>query len=789
MLRKSKIALAVMCLTAFANFSKAQQGTLEMTSTGSSNTAVGPSASPVVVTFREDIQNLVFGTNFTTYSPGLTVTTSLANQQFTTTYGNISTGIAFGGGNTASTGGTVQQSAANPIYNALGASLIEPPQNGMFVSSPTGTIVPNFQAGGRGVGLDPEGTQNGFDIPTASFDYSFGTAVFTNVEPLWDANLAKDGRYYYGDIVFTFSRPVLNPVIHIGGLGGSYNYQPLSGGPRLISYFSTELELQNAGVTSTFMAGNEFFNVSGNNILNSAPRPNGGSYDDGSTQGGFSTYGAATGSVRINGTVTRLVYKVYVRGSVNSDFNFSQNMSAISGATRDPLNGDLFYVAVSLNKPTQQISGFVYDDRDGLVDNNINQSAGLPNPRTNVGGTLFANLLNNAGLVVASVPVASDGSYLFDAVPVGTYSVQLTTTASAGTYAVPAAAPVTALPSNWVNTGEFIGSGVGSDGTVNGRSANVVVAAGDIKTEVNFGIEQLPDSQPFTKKITRPIMNSTLVLNDTLPILSGSDPEDMPALNVLTAKTVKITSLPNALLKYNGVAVTVNQVIPNFNPALLTVTFDRPTINDFIQFNYAYVDAAGNPDPTPALYKLFWFPGGPLPITISDFAVVKNSCTANLTWKTSTEVEADRFEVEVSTDNGFVYNKVGAVAAVGNSTVTQSYQFSYAMRTGITYYFRLKMIDKGGSFKYSDIRSSSCGDAKVDITIRPNPVLDKFQVKGMENGINTITVYAANGQLLMTQQIAQNEGFVNVSKLAPGMYMVKITSEKGDIFSSKILKQ
>ena len=408
---KRKIMLAAIYLMATANIASAQPGTLEMNSTGSNNSFNGPSISPVVVNFREDIFNYTTGTSFKSYNPALNLTYSLSNQQFNNSYNNINTGITFGGGNTASNTGTIQQSAVNPVYNALGASLVQPPQNGMFVSSPSGAIVANYQLGGRGVGLDPEATQGGVDIETLNDDYSFGVAIFTNVEPLFDANLAKDGKYYYGDLVLNFNRPVKNPVVHVGGLGGSYAYTPVGiGTTNQISYFSTEMELQNAGLTSTFMAGNENFLISGNNILNGSATPNAGSFNDGTTLLGFQTYGAATGSVRLNGTVTQLVYKIYVRGSVNSNFNFSKNKADISGATRDPLNGDLFYVAVSLDKPTQQVSGNVFIDRDGLSDNNINKSAGVDNPKTNIGGTLYANLLNAGGLVVASTPVSSDGS-------------------------------------------------------------------------------------------------------------------------------------------------------------------------------------------------------------------------------------------------------------------------------------------------------------------------------------------------------------------------------------------
>ena len=58
----------------------------------------------------------------------------------------------------------------------------------------------------------------------------------------------------------------------------------------------------------------------------------------------------------------------------------------------------------------------------------------------------------------------------------------------------------------------------------------------------------------------------------------------------------------------------------------------------------------------------------------------------------------------------------------------------------------------------------------------------------MENGKNSILVYAANGQLVKAQVITQNQGDVNVSYLAPGLYTVKVTSETGNTVVSKLIK-
>lgn len=782
------MALGIFCTLGLAVVAQTN-GTLEMTSLSSNNVPQGPSLAPVVVDFRHDIQNLTFGTVFQQNTPQLLMTTNFRNQQYTgLTLGDMTTGMTFGAGTSSSTGGIVQEPLPYYIYTAFGATLVQPPQNGMFITSPSATPVANYQANGFGVGMDPEATQNGTD--GGNFDYNFGMAVYTTVEPLFRNGSAKDGRFYYGDLVFTFSRPVINPVLHVGGLGGSYTFQPIGGGPRQISYFTSELELQNSGVTSTFMAGNENLNVSGNNILNSSTNPNGGSYDDGTTLNGFSTYGAATGSVRLNGTFTEIVYKVYVKGSPNSDFNFSKDQADILGADRNPVNGDLFYVAFSLDKPTQQISGSVFNDADGLTDNNINTSAAVANPKTNAGG-LFANLLNSAGDVVAVTAVSPEGVYLFDNVTPGTYTVQLTT--NAGT--VGSVAPATQLPTGWANTGEngstSPGNVAGDDGTIDGQSAQIVVSLTDVKAEVNFGIERLPESVDFTTIVPKPVVGTVYTLNNTgpnlFPILSGSDPEDMPTSGILTGKSVQISTLPtNSTLRYNGVAVTTGQIIENFDPSLLQILITSSTVGSTsTEFTYAYVDAAGKPDPVPNTYTIDW--QGVLPVTLSSFTANGINCTAVLNFKTTSELNTDRFEIEVSTNAGNVYAKATSITAAGNSTTERNYSYNFAMQTGYTYLFRLKLVDKDGNFSYSNVQKVSC-DGKILITLSPNPVKGQFFLQGLSTGKNIIAVYTASGQRVVNEIISAQQGYVDVSTLKAGMYLVRIVDQDGKATSLQIIK-
>ena len=580
--KMSKLVMITLSILLSITSSFAQApATLEWTLDGSNQTTVGPSVNPIVVTFLKDAANAPSSTVFSSFTPTLTATVSLRNQQRSSTLTGTSTvlpGITFGSYSTSSNGGAtgIQTVGSLEVYNVFGANIpVQLPKNTMYISSPSETPVPATDAQGFGIGANPVGA--GFDAESITGatgpnggDTNFGIAVYSSVDPLFKANEAKDGRFYYGDMVITFNRPVKNPVLHLGGLGGSYNYQPLGAGPRQITYFSTELELQNTGLSSVFMAGNPNLNLVGNNILNSSAKPNAGSYDNGFTDNGYPLYGAASGSVKVVGTVQELVYRVYVRGSAASDFNYSKAQADINPSSRDPLNGDFWYMSVSLEKPTQEISGKVFIDADALQDNNINKTAGVDNPTTNVGELLWALLLNPAGKVVDQTPISSDGTYLFSNVPLlatGNYTVQLRDADFVGippvigaSYANPQNAPAPRLPAGWVNTGEFVSdpsipgnTGVGNDGFVNGKIVVPVLGSDEAKVLNNFGIERTPESVDFTRLIKIPANNSILTLSPlstdsaglALPVLTGNA---KPAESVLSGLSVKIELLAGILI-------------------------------------------------------------------------------------------------------------------------------------------------------------------------------------------------------------------------------------------------
>lgn len=347
---KSKFTFAklIMLLLVSGQVIAQPTATLELTG-GSTRTGngFGPRVTPHVITHQIDLAN---NTSFLPYNPAVTATFSFTNQTYSgLNYGAgtanaTTTGLVFGAGPTLSTESTIQQVTPLNSYDLLGAyGSSGGPTNSMFTSN---TLVPTA------------GTLNATAEPVAGGGVNSGVEVFTTAQVLFDLSQphSTTTRYLYGNLVITFNYPIKDPVVHLAGLGGSYRYLPIGAtdvpGQYRSTYFATELEYVNpGGVTLSKLSGNTFLSVSGNDILNTAVRPNGGSINVPGDR--FDNFGAATGSVKVTGTVSQLVFRVYLRGSTQSDFAWSsQGIGVVTGALSAPLSGDIWYVATSFAQPS-----------------------------------------------------------------------------------------------------------------------------------------------------------------------------------------------------------------------------------------------------------------------------------------------------------------------------------------------------------------------------------------------------------------------------------------------------
>lgn len=176
----------------------------------------------------------------------------------------------------------------------------------------------------------------------------------------------------------------------------------------------------------------------------------------------------------------------------------------------------------------------------------------------------------------------------------------------------------------------------------------------------------------------------------------------------------------------------------------------------------------------------------PLPVHLIDFSAAREGNTTTLSWSTSEESNSDYFEVQRS-GNGKTWEKLKSVAAKGESSVEAHYSAVDESPMNGKNFYRLKMVDKDGTFAISKIRSVEF-DLKTGYTLFPNPVSDKLNFKSTEdwNSIESIKIYNALGSEVYTSPSVPVKE-VNVKNLPSGTYVVKLSRRNGQSSGYKVV--
>lgn len=478
-----------------------------------------------------------------------------------------------------------------------------------------------------------------------------------------------------------------------------------------------------------------------------------------------------TASVTFTGFTTPVAGISYLRCRI------AVNSSEVSAPTGLASTGEVEDVAVNI---LANISGYVYNDANGLTDLTVNGTG------TNVGGSIYAHLFST-GIEIAKFDVLANGKYEFLNLTAGAYTVLINNS--------PSPSSGTTLPQGWINTGENIGVSEGNDLTVNGTVNPVIITTADI-TDVNFGIEKLPESITQSYTISQPAAGALISLNGSGSTgspgpLTGNDFEDLYTTAFLIGKTVQITTVPsNADLLYDGIKLSNGDIISNYNPALLSVKLTSATVGALsTSFTYAYRDAAGAVDNTPATYTINWAIA--LPVTLKLFTVQVNSdCSAiMLKWSTAAEQNSKQFLVERSS-NGRDWKVIGNVAASGNSSSEMNYQYADASVTAGNYLYRLRMVDVDMQEKISEIVSVNFNCFKVQYSVYPVPVRDMLTVELKGKGLKQLLIYNSMGQIIKSETVNGASVLqINTNNWSNGIYEAAIIQDNRKIYTKRIIKQ
>ncbi len=173
-----------------------------------------------------------------------------------------------------------------------------------------------------------------------------------------------------------------------------------------------------------------------------------------------------------------------------------------------------------------------------------------------------------------------------------------------------------------------------------------------------------------------------------------------------------------------------------------------------------------------------------LPLQLKDFTANKQAGDVQLKWTTVNESAVSHFEIERSS-NGASFASIGTVQAV-NLASRNSYNFNDRQPLSGTSFYRLKMVDMNGEFKYSGIvKITSSGIQPFEIF--PNPVKDVFTVSGMRNN-EVLRLMDASGKELLRRMATGMSLTIDISQYPNGVYYLSyFDGEK--MQTRKILKQ
>ncbi|MBP6430779.1 MAG: T9SS type A sorting domain-containing protein [Ferruginibacter sp.] len=176
---------------------------------------------------------------------------------------------------------------------------------------------------------------------------------------------------------------------------------------------------------------------------------------------------------------------------------------------------------------------------------------------------------------------------------------------------------------------------------------------------------------------------------------------------------------------------------------------------------------------------------GLAPITLSDFyAQRKNSSLVQLSWKTSTEINAKGFDIERKTDNGFV--KVGFVAATNiASGASYSYQDNNTYKAVSQY--RIKMVDKDNTYKLSETRSIKGNTTVNDFTVFPNPSSGSTKISISDLSEPTDVQLIDNSGKIIKTLVMTTTNSIELTNLQKGLYLIRLRNRvTGDIATKKL---
>ena len=174
-----------------------------------------------------------------------------------------------------------------------------------------------------------------------------------------------------------------------------------------------------------------------------------------------------------------------------------------------------------------------------------------------------------------------------------------------------------------------------------------------------------------------------------------------------------------------------------------------------------------------------------LPVVLEKFELQKQEGAVLLSWTTASEVNSDKFEIERGFD-GKKWAIIASVPAISGGLKKLDYQYIDQKPLPGQSFYRLKMIDKDGSFSHS-AKKSITFNMTPTFGIYPNPVHDRLFFPARVSGqLKGISIFNIQGQRVFNSSSVPKDG-ISVNHLMPGLFTVRVINLDGSIQTQKIV--
>lgn len=176
-----------------------------------------------------------------------------------------------------------------------------------------------------------------------------------------------------------------------------------------------------------------------------------------------------------------------------------------------------------------------------------------------------------------------------------------------------------------------------------------------------------------------------------------------------------------------------------------------------------------------------------LPVTGLELTVTLNGNKSLVNWRTLTEMNTAKFEIERSSD-GISFSPVGTLNAAGHSSIERRYNIADPLQVAGIYYYRIRSIDIDGRSSFSNVVSVQYRLGTGPAIAGPNPFTSYVNITNLEQ-VERLDMIDVTGRVMVSKR-TNNQPSVrfDMPGLPAGVYYLRITKTTGDYQVIKMVR-